>query len=160
MSVFLRDRTHTYLLIARDAYSGRFLTIDNGIVEVAIVPLLDGSYAVGHDTLVPYSYDFIAAVEKYHSSHLTKTPEAEAEMAAILGLRPPETVAPPARIIHKAISDEPKGSTYSLTDLCSDLKMEPGEARKILRHKKVQKPGARWEWANAEAASHIRSLLV
>ena len=48
---------------------------------------------------------------------------------------------------------------YTLQALCAELKLDPTEVRKALRAAKVEKPGARWEWPNAEAAAAVRAVL-
>lgn len=158
MSVFMRDRTHTYLMLTRADYSGRFLTIDRGLVEVVVLPLVDDKFWVGSEELVPYAYDFLKAVEKYSTSTLQKTPEALAEIMALLEGRPvvihqPEPAAP-AKVQKQASS-----GGYSLADLCKEAGIDPGEARKKLRQAKVEKPGARWDWPNAAAAASVLAVL-
>lgn len=134
--------------------------------------------------LVPHAYDFKKAVEKYHTSLLGRTAAAEREMRAILGLaqldadvaddtvigEPPKPVAGTTGAV-KGLREpraerqprEPKPERvkgYTLQELCAELKKDPTEARKALRGAKVEKPGAQWEWPNAEAAAAARKVIA
>lgn len=157
MSVFMRNKTHTYLMLTRAEHSGRFLTLESGTIEVVKVPLIGDTFLVDQDELVPYEYEFLKAVEKYATSHLHKTPEAQAEITALLDGRP--IVAPPEPVKKPPKAQLAAGSGYSLADLCKDAGIDPGEARKKLRQAKVEKPGGRWEWPSAEAASSLLAIL-
>jgi hypothetical protein len=46
-----------------------------------------------------------------------------------------------------------------LKKLCSEVDIDPKDARMILRKKKVEKPGGRWEWAKDEAEK-VKAILV
>lgn len=176
-TVYLRDRTHTYLWLRDEDESGIFLTLDSGVVEVVTIPIhwenREGSYRVWvdkvtYDDLVPYDYPPIKAFKKYQDSLLERSEEAEAEMVAILALEPGFTLAkrkirggtPPALVV-KTRSKAPKtpGGGYSLAQLCAELGIDPSEARKTLRGAKIEKPGGKWEWPNAEAAASVRKAL-
>lgn len=198
-TVYLRDRTHTYLWL-RDGYKfGYFLTMDTGMVTVAKVDIIEEilepevkadkkrgiaarpakiaeSYRIWMDRetsfdLVPYKYDFVKAVRLYHESTLRRTPEAEREMRQVLGM-PLDTNLDDLRITGQGEVEvkprerkpreqrEPKEAAgYTLQELCAELKLDPTEARKALRAAKVEKPGARWEWATKEAATAVRAVL-
>lgn len=192
--VWMRDKTHTYLWL-RDGYKfGYFLTMDSGSIEIVKIDIFTevlepevkadkkakiaakpavtrDTYRVWHDRettfdLTPYAYDFKAAVQKYHESHLGRSAAAEREMREILGL--PQladsvtdadlAVQPQER--KRAPKGEPKPAAgYTLQQLCEELKLDPTEARKTLRGKKIEKPGARWEWATKEAAAAVIAAL-
>ena len=156
MSCFMRAKTHSYLRISQDEFSGRFLTIDSGQVTVETLERIDGVFWVDNEELTPYPYDVVKAARVYMDSTLTKTTEAQYELEALLGDTPrvtPQPAAPkPAKVVPVA-----KGGGYSLADLCQEAGIEPGEARQRLRKAKVEKPGGRWEWPSAEAA---KPLLV
>lgn len=156
--VYMRDKTHTYLMLSRNDYNGRFLTLDSGTIEVVSVPLIDGCFYVGHDQLMPYSYDFLKAVEKYANSHLQKTPEAQAELAALLGQPQVPLAQLPVKTPPKALPEASVGP-YTIIDLARDTGLSPEEIRKRLRKLKVERPGGRWEWPSVEAAEPLRSLL-
>ena len=47
----------------------------------------------------------------------------------------------------------------SLKDICDSLKIDCSKARKILRNKKVDKPGGSWEWQDPKAIEKIKELL-
>lgn len=169
-TVYMRDRTHTYLWIRDEDYEGLFLTMDSGSITLERIPLTglkdDKIYTVYQDSkttweLTPYRYDFLKALDKYHTSLLARTDEAEAEMAALLGVAPrPQVVTHQPKPMRAAgAHPEPLGRGYSLSQLCLELKMDPGEARQRLRKTKVQKPGGSWSWPNAEAALSVRKLL-
>lgn len=172
--VYMRDRTHTYLWIRDESeFVGLFLTMDTGTITLARVNIEDGVYRVYEDAehswdLVPYEYNPQKAFLKYQDSLLDRTPKAEAEMLAILALFPgplpkpkvrlatvPQTAEPKAR----SVASKASGGGYSLAQLCTEIGMDPSKARKILRNKKIEKPGGKWEWASAEAASSIRTAL-
>lgn len=153
---FMRARTHSYILLTQDEFSGRFLTIDSGQVTVETLERVDGVFKVGHEDLTPFPYDVLKAARVYMDSTLTKTPEALAELEALSGDTPRVTPQPAAPKPAKAVPVA-KGGGYSLADLCKEAGIDPGEARQRLRKAKVQKPGGRWEWPNAEAA---KPLLV
>jgi hypothetical protein len=157
MTVYMRDKTHTYLMLTRSEYSGRFLTFDSGTIEVVTLPWIDDKFWVDHDELVPFNYEFILAVEKYASSHLGKSPEAQAEITALLDGRP--LVTPPEPVKRPPKAPTAVGAGYSLADLCRDAGIDPGEARKKLRQAKVEKPGGRWEWPSSEAAAPLLLIL-
>jgi len=182
--VFMRDRTHSYLWVRDGRSYGYFLTIDSGSVELVKVDIeityeRDEKNKIIGETKVyrvyetkekyfdlePKNYDFRKALEKYHSSLLSRSNKAEREMRALLGLEPLELTdeegdVTPQSKPERAPKGEPKAAAgYSLAALCAELKMEPGEARKILRSKKIEKPGGKWEWASPEAAAHIRTAL-
>lgn len=160
MSCFMRAKTHSYLRISQDEFSGRFLTMDSGQIDVVTLERIDGVFWVDHEELTPYPYDVVKAARVYMDSTLTKTTEAQYELEALLGDTPrvtPQPAAPkPAKTVPVA-----KGGGYSLADLCKEAGIDPGEARQRLRKAKVQKPGGRWEWPSAEAAKpllvHLRS---
>lgn len=120
--------------------------------------------------LTPHKYDLLKAVRSYHESTLRRTPEAEREMRQLLGI--PLDAPADARVTGQGEIDkqpraerkrEPKAEKapagYTLQELCAELKLDPTEARKALRAAKVEKPGGRWEWPNAEAAAKVRSVL-
>lgn len=183
--VYMRDKTHTYLWVRDEEDIGYFLTMDTGSITLERIDLVtvyerdERNRIISHsrvyrvyenkelyEDLVPYEYNPMVAVQKYHESLLARTPEAEREMLRILEIDPkearkeiaarvtsPEPARPP-----KAAPRSP-GAVYSLSDLCSELKMDPSEARKILRSQKVQKPGSRWDWPNREAAASVRAAL-
>jgi hypothetical protein len=123
--------------------------------------------------LIPYDYNPLQAFKKYHDSELARSEEAETEMLAVLSLDPTIKAVrkmTAATVISTApekarskSSKEPKAPKtaggYSLGQLCAEIKMDPSEARKILRTAKIEKPGGKWEWPNAEAAMHIRMAL-
>ena len=46
-----------------------------------------------------------------------------------------------------------------LKKICSSINLDPHEARVILRSKKIDKPGGRWEWPTAEVEK-IKAILV
>jgi len=188
--VFMRDRTHTYLWLRDGRSYGYFLTLDPGSVTIVKVDIeteyeRDEKGKITKETkvyrvyedkehfwdLVAYPYDFVKAVEKYHTSHLGRSAAAEREMRAILGLE-----ALPADVTDEDLAPDPpepdeKGTGkapnkpakapggYTLQSLCLELKLDPTEARKTLRSKKVEKPGGRWEWPSAEAAAAVRAIL-
>lgn len=185
-TVYMRNKTHTYLWIRDGRNYGLFLTMDSGDISLEKVPREDGPdgpvYRVYESKqevweLEATAYDFLKAVTKYHSSLLQRSRSAEREMRNLLGLPPlgdNEDLSPPdrpdrpkkdpsgasgkpAKVVRPV--KEPSAGGYSLAQLCSDLKIDPSEARKTLRSKKIEKPGARWEWANAEAASGVRKAL-
>lgn len=153
---FMRARTHSYLLLTQDEFSGRFLTIDSGQVTVETLERIDGVFWVDNEDLTPFPYDVLKAARVYLDSTLTKTPEALAELEALSGDTPRVTPQPaaPKPAIRPPVA---KGGGYSLADLCKEAGIEPGEARQRLRKAKVEKPGGRWEWPSAEAA---KPLLV
>lgn len=198
-TVYMRDRTHTYLWL-RDGYKfGYFLTMDSGMITVAKVDIVeetvtpevkaDKKLKIAHKPavirevyrtwsdretaydLTPHKYDFLKAVAKYHESTLRRTPEAEREMRGFLGL-PLDANLDDPRITGQGEVDlkprerkpreqrEPKTAAgFTLQELCAELKLEPSEARKTLRGAKIEKPGARWEWASrSDAASVITAL--
>lgn len=157
--VFLRAKTHSYFLIREKKGKGQFLTLEQGVIEaVSLTKDIDDTYKVWIHSegasdkayigfpLVPYNYDFLKAIQSLHESTLTKSVAADREIRNILGL---------------AVSKEeiPHGSTCSLADICIEMGLETGEARKILRNKQVDKPGARWEWGDQGDIQHIRELL-
>lgn len=195
-TVYMRDRTHTYLWVRDGGNYGLFLTMDTGSITLEKVPketelvrndkgkIVDELtvYRVYENKqefwdLEPKEYDFMKAVEKYHSSLLQRSRPAEREMRNFLGLEPlsedeavpvPDRPARPAKDRSVApgrppkeprTRKEPSAGGYSLAQLCAELKLDPTEARKTLRSKKIEKPGARWEWVNAEAAAAVRKAL-
>lgn len=192
-TVYMRDKTHTYLWIRDGRNYGLFLTMDSGTITVEKIPIevelirddrgnVTGeisTYRVYENKqefwdLEPKDYNFMKAVEKYHSSLLQRSRPAEREMRNFLGLAPlndddavaiPDRQPRPAKTPSVALSKPPKPAKdpsaggYSLAQLCEELKLDPSEARKTLRTKKIEKPGARWEWANAEAAAAVRKAL-
>ena len=183
--VYMRDRTHTYLWLRDGRAYGYFLTMDTGSITVEKVDIITEYdrdeknkiiaerkvYRVYQDKetfydLEPYPYDFQSALRKYYDSLLTRSNKAENEMRILLGLKPLEGVndqddvspqTKPARPPKAPQTDA--GGGYTLVALCLELKMEPGEARKILRSKKIEKPGGKWEWPTPAAAAHIRTAL-
>lgn len=191
-TVYMRDRTHTYLWL-RDGYKfGYFLTMDSGSITVSRVDIIEiidepevkadkklkitAKAAVVHEAyrvfeshenfwdLVPYDYDMLRAVQKYHSSPLGRSVAAEREMRTILGLPPLAESITDADLSPAAkspkVPSEPRASAgYTLQELCAELKLDPTEARKALRAAKIEKPGSRWEWPNAEAAAAVRAVL-
>ncbi len=184
--VYMRHKTHTYLWLRDGRAFGHFLTMDSGTIEVVKVPFetiverdektkkvirevqvytIQESRDQAYELTV-HHYDFLKAVEKYHSSQLGRSNAAEREMRAILGLEPLAvtdtedigTAQPQAQRPAKDRKEAAAGG-YSLATLCQELKMDPAEARKILRSKKIEKPGGKWEWPTAEAAASIRTAL-
>lgn len=151
MSCFMRAKTHSYLRISQDEFSGRFLTIDSGQVTVETLERIDGVFWVDNEELTPYPYDVVKAARVYMDSTLTKTTEAQYELEALLGDTPrvtPQPAAPkPAKVAPVA-----KGGGVQLSDLCKEAGIEPGEARQRLRKAKIQKPGGSWSWPNRESA--------
>ena len=189
--VYMRDKTHTYLWLRDGRTYGYFLTMDPGSVTIVKVDIetefeRDEKGAITKETkiyrvyedkehswdLVPYRYDFLKAVEKYHTSHLGRSAAAEREMRALLGLEPlpsnvtdedlapdtPDTVPKTPKRAPNGPAKESAG--YTLQALCLELNLDPTEARKTLRSKKVQKPGGRWEWPTVEAAAAVRAILA
>lgn len=195
-TVYMRDKTHTYLWVRDGRSYGQFLTMDSGTITLEKLPIIEepvtnsSGKVTGHTRayrvyeskqqfwdLEPKNYDFLKAVEKYHSSLLQRSRPAEREMRVILGLeplgedddvptptRPPRPVRGPAEARPepskkaKPVKDSAAGG-YTLAQLCAELKLDPTEARKTLRSKKVEKPGGRWEWPNAQAAEAVRKAL-
>lgn len=124
-------------------------------------------------------YNPMKAIQKYHESLLDRSSAAERIMRKLLDLPPlegeeeaedPITPGPrtkPTRKERKAAqaasggkpAKSSGGGGYSLATLCEELKMDPAEARKILRNKKIEKPGGKWEWPNAAAAASVRTAL-
>jgi hypothetical protein len=177
--VFMRRRTHTYLHLRDEDAEGLFLTMDSGTLSVVRLPIVIGEhhsvYRVwfnreDYEDLEPFAYDFVEAVRKYHTSLLGRTAGAEREMRAILGLPELEESVTDADLAAKPVerkrsrkepsvaSEKPAGG-YTLQALCAELGIDPTDARKHLRQQKVEKPGGRWEWASAEAAAPVRTLL-
>src|SRR6185369_7999435 len=121
--------------------------------------------------LVPFRYDLVKAAGIFHSSHLGRTAAAEREMRSILGLEPlpdsvtdedlePDTPNPAPKATKKVPNGPAKASGgYTLQAPCLELKLDPTEARKTLRSKKVEKPGGRWEWPSSTAAAAVRAIL-
>lgn len=183
--VYMRDRTHSYLWIRDGRSYAYFLTMDTGTITVAKVDMVE----VGKETiyrvfesgqvswdLEPKDYNPMQAIQKYYDSLLPRSPAAEREMRMLLDMPPlegltddGEDVTPgprkqaaskPAKASSKPSTGKPSGGGgYSLATLCEELKMDPSEARKILRGKKIEKPGGKWEWPNAEAALSVRKAL-
>ena len=157
--VFLRAKTHSYFLIREKKGKGQFLTLEQGVIEVvSLTKDTDDLYKVWIHSdgasdkayigfpLVPYNYDFLKAIRSLHESTLSKSAAADREIRNILGLGASEVVLE-------------EGTSCSLADICIELGIETGEARKILRTKQVEKPGARWEWSDHGDIQHIRELL-
>jgi len=187
--VFMRRRTHAYLHLRDEFGEGVFLTMDSEVspkgISVFRCPMVIPEGAKHHtyrvqfkrddfEDLEPFEYDFQKAVVKFHSSLLGRTAGAEREMRAILGLeklqesvtdedlaveRPEPKRARKGPSEAKAKPQGASGSGYTLQELCTELGIEPTEARKYLRQQKAEKPGGRWEWPSAEAAASIRSML-
>jgi len=167
--VYMRDRTHTYLWLRDENGKGVFLTMESGVIEVVKLNLADEAYHVIHADvhwqLTPHPYDPILAFKKYHDSLLVKSEQATEELAAILSLEPGpkptkkvvEKLANPTTF-NKAKKERISGG-YSLAELCKELGIDPSEARKALRNKKVEKPSGKWEWPNREAAEAVRKAL-
>ena len=165
--VYMRDRTHTYLWLRDVKGKGVFLTMESGTIEVVKLNFSDDAYHVIHADihwqLIPHSYDPILAFKKYHDSLLTKSEQAAEELSTILSLEPGPK--PDKKVVEKlSLSPSKKaqstGGGYSLADLCKELGIDPSDARKTLRNKKIEKPQGRWEWANPESADHIRKALT
>lgn len=176
--VYMRDRTHTYIWVRDGRAYGYFLTMDSGSITVEKVPReeVDGQevYRVYSDKqtfwdLTPYPYDPMKSLKKYHESFLERTDEAEALMVELLGGGSGKASRRMATVTSDPAATKPTKETkakkasgpggYSLADLCQELGIDPGEARKQLRSKGVEKPGARWEWVNPEAAASVRKAL-
>lgn len=180
--VWMRGKTHSYLWIRDEFAEGVFLTMDSGSISLVKLPMIvpenggkEHTYRVQYDRedfedLTPIAYDFRKAVERYHTSLLARSTQAEAEMRVILGLEalkegetlpgavpPPKRAPKPAKAPSEVREKQPGG--YSLQTLCEELKLDPTEARKALRAAKAEKPGGRWEWPNAEAAAAVRAIL-
>lgn len=166
---YMRDRTHTYLWLRDQGSRGTFLTIESGTIEVVSLNLSDGVYHILYDgvmwQLTPYQYDPISAFKKYHDSLLNRTDEAAAELAEILALEPgpkplrKPVVQKPMAVIKEAKKVKSIGAGYTLSQMCSELNMDPSEARKTLRNKGIEKPQGKWEWPNREAAEAVRKVL-
>lgn len=182
--VFMRDRTHSYLWVRDGRSYGYFLTIDSGSVELVKVDIEityerdDKNKIIGETKvyrvyenketyfdLEPKDYDFQKALKRYHSTLLARSNKAEQEMRILLNLPPLAPSELEGDITPKPRAERPpKGESkvaagYTLAALCAELKMEPGEARKILRGKKIEKPGGKWEWPTPEAALSVRKAL-
>jgi len=156
--VFLRARTHAYLLIREVNGRGQFLTLESGSIEVINVTKEEDGFRVythsdgesdkayiGH-LLAPYRYDFMKAIRSLHEGTLGRSALADRELRNILGLKPSETKLE-------------AGTACSLADICIELSVDPTEARKLLRTSGVEKPGARWEWELPSDVNEIRELL-
>ena len=156
--VFLRARTHSYLLIREIGGRGQFLTIESGSIEVINVTKDDDRFIVyvhsdGESDkayigyrLEPYRYDFMKAIRMLHEGTLSRSALADRELRNILGLKPSETKLD-------------AGTACSLADICIELSVDPTEARKLLRANKVEKPGSRWEWELPSDVEEIRTML-
>ena len=158
--VFLRAKTHSYFLIREKKGKGQFLTIEQGNIELISLTkdIDDDTYKVWIHSdgasskayigfpLVPYTYDFQKAIRSLHESTLGRSAAADREIRNILGLKVSEV-------------ELETGSSISLADLCVEIGIETGEARKILRTKKVDKPGSRWEWDDQGDIEYIRGIL-
>ena len=165
---YMRERTHSYLWLREEFGEGVFLTLESGQVDLARASLVDGKYYIrlaGElEELVPIAYDFKQALEKYWESPLTKSPEAEAELATLLGRAPRKAVmatAKPKKVsVVKPVSGSPQVAGYTLTELCGELKLDPSDARKAIRDK-VKKPGSRWEWVSKDCPEvlEVRAIL-
>lgn len=169
--VFMRDKTHTYLFLREKKGKGCFLTMEEGIIDVVKIPLEDGEYRVwqrnegqyGKEVqtfyypLVPFDYDFMKAVHTYWNSTIEKSVSADRELRALLGLGS-AAVEPEAGGTRKP-ADPNRG--VSLADLCIELNIEPGQARKILRSRGIEKPSdGRWQWQVPSAVDEIREILL
>lgn len=168
--VYMRDRTHTYLWLRDVKGKGVFLTMESGTIEVVKLNFSDDAYHVTHADihwqLTPHQYDPILAFKKYHDSLLNKSEQAAEELAIILSLepgpKPDKKVAEKLAIVQvpsKAKKERVFGG-YSLAEMCKELGIDPSEARKTLRNKRVEKPSGKWEWPNREAAEATREALT
>ena len=169
--VFLKSRTHSYLLIRKGRAYGYFLTIEGGAVEVVKVPWNEerGCYTVVKRNegevrdkeqrilswdLEPYNYSFEKALGIYRRSTLEKTVKADREIRVLEG-----TYEQPAIVPHQSEAlESPKGS-FSLTELCTELGIDPGAARRTLRGR-VDRPGGKWEWPTRSAANQVIAILL
>ena len=168
--VYLRDRTHAYLLIKTGKKWATFLTWGNGLVERVKVHYEDGEYrcyknndgevkeavARFYHPLVPYlKMDCVELARRMWDSTFSKTPVAERELRAILGMPLGEELPQPTSSLR------PKKATpegFTLAGICVELNMDPTKARKLLRGK-VDKPEHGWAWATEAEANEIRVIL-
>jgi hypothetical protein len=167
--VYLKDKTHTYLFLREKKGKGYFLTLESGVVEVVRIPLEEGEYRIWernegqfdksvltfYYSLVPLNYDFMKAIRTYWNSTIEKSVSADRELRALLGLGS-ATVEPR----DGGLTKSSENSGISLADLCIELNLEGGQARKILRAAGIQKPGNRWEWTVPSAIDEIRETLL
>lgn len=172
--VWLRDHTHSYILLREEDGVGVFLTIEPGHVAIVRLERLGDGFTVhdgGHTWhLQPHRYDPSKAVNRFWISTLDKTQEAVDEMARFLGVEPhptefkePEPKRKPVRrpkaekrriaeAEAKAEAKAASATAYTVQDMAEELGLEPTEVRKALRVGKVNKPGSRWEWEDREVA--------
>lgn len=165
--VFMKDRTHSYLLLREQRGKGLFLTMEAGTIEVVKVPQDDqGEYFIQERNegmvddkevkfinypLVPYPRDLSQAARVYWESTLPKSAAADRELRLILGIAASE-VSPSDR------DDQPHSGATSLASICLELGIEASRGRKLLRGV-VEKPGERWEWADPDDLARVREAL-
>lgn len=170
--VYMRDRTHTYLWLRDLGGCGQFLTMESGVIERVSLTLSGGVYHVTHNDarweLTPHPYDPIQAFKKYRDSFLERSEAAATELSVVLSLEPGpkpvrNQVEKPVAIStkpEKKARNSPIGGGYTLAQMCQELGIDPSDARKMLRNKKIEKPQGKWEWTNPEAAESVRKALI
>lgn len=159
--IYLRDRTHTYLWIKDTEYSGYFLTMESGTIELVKVAKEDDIYRVNADERVwtleeHHPDDFERALRIYHESTLEKSNKAKRVLEEFLGIADPSRREPVEE--RPELKLEAPVSGLDLATICKDLGITPAAARKALRGK-VQKPGSSWVWPSQEALEPALAIL-
>lgn len=153
--VFMHEKTHTYLLVETKKNTETFLRLGNGCIELVKM----GKESGARLELVPKTYDYKKAIRIYFASHLTRSSKVERMLREILGLPTSDIIEDEDGEIAVIGDDTSPKDVYTLSDMCSELVMEPGTARKLLRGR-VTKPEFGWKWPNRDAANLVRAILT
>lgn len=155
--VFMYEKTHSYILVESTKNHETFLRLGNGVIEAIKM----GKASKTREELVPHKYDFYKAAKIFYASPLGRSSRIERILRDILGISTLDVVddGEEGVIEDGAPVPEKQGAAYTLADLCQEIKMDPAQARKLLRGR-IQKPDGGWRWATREEASMVRAILT
>lgn len=159
--VFIEGTRH-FVLVKEGRDYDHYLTLEEGAYKVVKV----GKESEVRKRWRPYNYTPAEAARIAEKSFLPKTADAARAICQLQG-KPvaAETPTTPTSegekpTTRKRTVSAGGGTGYSLAQMCEELSIEPFDARKLLREKKVQKPGSRWEWPTKDAAKDVIKLLT
>lgn len=145
-----------------------------GMVDPTKTPTVEQRVAMAKrlNEVGPFLPRYIKSVELRPSSGITKEDiaaatsdgtddpvvvEARAARKARETVAAKEPVASRTAAVKKVLAEPIEGG-IPLKKICAEVDIDPKDARRCLRSKKIEKPGGRWEWT-AERAKEIKAIL-
>ena len=107
---------------------------------------------------------FIPCSGPIQGSSINIPTEMEWEKKQLLRKEPllvkaPSTVRGRKALVRIKDKTPPLNKSYTLSDLCKEIGMDPAKARKLLRAKGKKPPEGVWKWPDQESARSIKRFL-